>query len=75
MAQTTDHQKAMARAYSQAGQILRRRHMDEFKSILGEIYEREGLDVVRRRTQDQIEKDRIADAVKILQENGVSVEV
>ena len=75
MAKTTDHQKAMARAYSQAGQELRRRHMDEFKVILGEIYEREGLDVVRRRTQDQIEKDRLAEAVKVLQENGVSVEV
>ncbi len=75
MAQTTDHQKAMARAYSRAGQVLRRRHMEEFKVILGDLYEKEGLAVVRRRTQDQIEKDRIDDAVKVLKENGVDVDV
>jgi hypothetical protein len=75
MAKTSDHQKAMARAYSRAGQVLRRRHMEEFKVILGDLYEKEGLAVVRRRTQDQIEKDRINDAVKVLKENGVDVDV
>ncbi len=75
MAKTSDHQKAMARAYSRAGQVLRRRHMEEFKVILGDLYEKEGLAVVRRRTQDQIEKDRIDDAVKVLKENGVDVDV
>ena len=75
MAQTTDHQKAMARAYSRAGQELRRRHTDEFKAILTEIYALEGLDIKRRRSQAEIQKDRISDAVKVLQENGVNVEV
>lgn len=75
MAQTTDHQKAMARAYSRAGQELRRRHRDEFKSILTEIYALEGLDIKRRRSQSEIQQDRISDAVKVLQENGVDVEV
>jgi len=49
--------------------------MEEFKVILGDLYEKEGLAVVRRRTQDQIEKDRINDAVKVLKENGVDVDV
>jgi len=75
MAKTTDHQKAMARAYSRAGQELRRRHLAEFKDILTEIYALEGLDIKRRRSQAEIQQDRISDAVKVLQENGVDVEV
>ena len=73
MAQTTDHQKAMARAYSRAGQELRRRHTDEFKAILTEIYALEGLDIKRRRNQAEIQQDRIAEAVKMLKENGLEV--
>ena len=51
---STEHQKAMARAYQQAQGELRRRHQDEFKRILGEIYASEGLDVERRRNRDEI---------------------
>ena len=74
MSQTTDHQKSMARAYSRAGQELRRRHAEEFKSILTEIYQLEGIDIKRRRSQAEIQKDRISEAVNLLKEAGVEVE-
>ena len=69
---STDHQKAMARAYQQAQGELRRRHHDEFKRILGEIYASEGLDVERRRNREEIERDRLDDAKRVLKAAGIT---
>jgi len=62
----SQHQKDMSRCYQQALRRLRAEYHEDFKRILGDVYEEEGLAVRRRRTPEEIEADRIADAKALL---------
>ena len=62
----TQHQKDMSRLYQKALRILRSEFHEDFKRILGDVYEEEGVTVRRRRTSEEIEADRIAEAKALL---------
>lgn len=62
-----DRRNALMRAYAEASNELRRRHDDEFHSILQEIYKKNGLVVRKRRSRQQAAIARIEEARRILE--------
>lgn len=65
-----DHKKALMRAYSDATNELRRRHDDEFHSILKEIYYKRDITVRKRRSRKQAARDRIEAARLLLEQSN-----
>jgi len=55
-----------ARAYQEAVARLRRRHDEEFHEILNEVYAEWGMNVKKRRSRQQVAKDQIAEARRVL---------
>lgn len=58
-----------ARAYQEASARLRRAHDEEFHVLLAEVYEEWGLDVKKRRSRQQVKRDIVAQAQRIMREN------
>lgn len=55
-----------ARAYQEAAARLRRRHDEEFHEILNEVYDEWGMEIKKRRSRQQVAKDQIEAARRIL---------
>lgn len=55
-----------ARAYQEAVARLRRRHDEEFHEILHEVYAEWGMNVKKRRSRQQVAKDQIEEARRVL---------
>jgi uncharacterized protein with PIN domain len=55
-----------ARAYQEAAARLRRRHDEEFHEILNEVYAEWGMEIKKRRSRQQVAKDQIEAARRIL---------
>jgi hypothetical protein len=65
-----EHQKSMMKCYTEAQSRLRRAHIDEFKVILAQVYEENGVEVRMRRSKEQILADRLAEARALLESHG-----
>jgi hypothetical protein len=56
-------------AYQAANNQLRRKYDDEFHELLAVQYEKRGIDVKKRRSRSQIERDRLAAAKALIAES------
>ena len=62
-----DRLKDMTRLYQKASGELRRVHNEEFHSILGRLYEEEGIVVRPRRSKERMRRDNLEAARRLLE--------
>ena len=65
-----EHRNEVVRAYQDATHELRRRHDDEFHSILADIYAERNIVVRKRRSRQQALKHRVQKALEIVSANN-----
>lgn len=63
-----DRHRQVMQAYQAASKQLRRKYDDEFHELLAFQYEKRGIDVKKRRSRSQIERDRLAAARALIQQ-------
>lgn len=66
---TSDHNKAVARAHSEASKRLKHMFHAEYRALVLAVFEERGLKVQRRRTQPEILHDQLEAARKLLAEH------
>jgi hypothetical protein len=64
-----DRHRQVMQAYQAASKQLRRKYDDEFHELLAFQYEKRGIDVKKRRSRSQIERDRLAAAKALIAES------
>jgi hypothetical protein len=62
-----DRHKEIMQAYQAASSQLRKKYDEEFHRLLALQYEQRGIDVKKRRSRSQIEKDRLAAAKALIE--------
>jgi hypothetical protein len=65
-----ERHKEIMQAYQAASSQLRKHHDEEFHLLLARQYEQRGIDVKKRRSRSQIEKDRLAAARALVESSA-----
>lgn len=67
-----ERMKSLGGMYQKASGELRRRHHAEFRSILSDMYKKEGVVVRTRRSKAELWAQKVADAKEVIAEEELS---